>query len=366
MTGIRTRSLAVAAAVVFSISGCDLDGEPRELPTPEFDAYRVFEESVDDDRDRREAAGSEGGFEERLDRMMEGEDEPEEPTLRSQRTIALGGGLVTEIPERLDVWRWSFRRGTALVSFTPPGEHPAMVLITTQYGAQTATGYTRGLRAFLRDVDPSLVGGFGGGTPGADLSQIDGDGEGEELEEALQGFGDVGGLTGGRGIGYRSAEGTFSGWRWYGENPREVTVRLARSEGQWSAQREGAGLDEQRIRQMLTEAGLEDDDRISEALEQLRGVSSEEPTAQRQSEAETDRRRVALPTRPAHMYVGQFETEPTRGIYVAILCAAEPDCAAAGELARMLDEVRPGQAPRDAGAVDFDEHARSLGLVIEP
>lgn len=380
---------AVASATTL-LFGCDNLGEPRTLPTPSFEARKIFPNI-----DGAAQPGQRGGaFEDRVAEMMAGEDGPDETTTRSIQLVPLGASLVAEVPEDSDAWRWSRQGGRTLISMTPPGEHAEILILTRDYTMAAARSPSQEFRKFVVDVDPTLGSGLDIGQllEQAQFGQLpigalaDADGE-IAIDDLLDLFAGAATMTGGRGLGYRSAPGSFSGWRWVGQNNDDVTLRVATSHGNWGPQPElPAGLDPATLQRIVNSAaeapaggtssidlgdlGLD----IEGALETLGGVGSgggttdmpDTPTPARiTSSTRPDTSRARIPTRPAQMYLGQAELTPNRGVYVFILCAAQGHCPHAGELAAFLDRMRVEESPPSGRQVDFDVHAESLGLYFQ-
>ena len=356
----RRWSTIAAFALVVGIAGCDADGEPRELPVPQFDAYAVFS-AADSDADGGDRDDGDSNFEDRIGRAMDGGDvDDDQPEPRSVRTIPLGASLVADIPSEQDVWKWSRRGGLTLVSMTPRGELPQFVMVTADYGGIGGGGYSRRMRRFAAEVDPSFDAGI-------DLSQLvqdvdieaedvtDGDRELDvaELLESLMGSAPI---TGGLGLGYQSRDDSFSGWRWYGQNASDVAIRLGRTDGRWGSQPAApAGLDASAIESAVGESINTDG-----ALDELRNISD--------GDGGIDGGR-AVPARsgarPAEMYLGSIELGVDRGVHVAILCTSVPRCPVATDVAHMLDGVRSADSASGGRQTDFEEHAEALGLRFE-
>lgn len=345
-----TTGLVVCAAVV--LAGCQGDGDPRELPHPQFDPYQVFAQPAqagDGDDD-----GDPADFDERIEQAMDGDEGADSPPARSRRTVPLGASLIAEVPDEPEVWRWSRRSDLTLVSYTPRGEEPQMVMLTKEFDRLGGVSRTRRMRAFLADVDSGMDVGFdvrrlaeAAEHDGLDLEAMM-EGEQPEIDEIVEALTGVDTVTGGRGIGYQSHPDSFSGWRWYGVNRRDVIVRLATTQGRWASQPAGSTMvDAGQLQQLVSEIDVEHD---GEAIDLDVGAMDG-----------GDIRRQG--GRPARMYVGTLETEPDRGVYVAVLCAS--GCPVAADLAELVDGLRADEAPSGGGQTDFDDHAGALGLELE-
>lgn len=147
--------------------------------------------------------------------------------------------------------------------------------------------------------------------------------------------------TGGRGLGYVSDPGTFSGWKWFGGNPQGVSFRLARSHGRWGDQ----GL--------LDPALLGPLDRLVQKFPQTDwmksglGGGAGHPGAR---------------SRPAYMVVGSARSSAGE-VHLALLCQLAPACDAASRLADLLsslrsissDDLATGEAPSPLEDLQLDD-----------
>ena len=379
-------ALLVAAVLLATMTACDTSGEPRQLPTPEFDARQAFPDLTGDTPRQPD---DQGGFEDRIAQAVDGDDGATDAPTRSVQTVPLGASLVSEVPADHDAWQWSRQSGLTLISYTPTGDIPQVIIVAQEDDtARTPAGPSHNFRTFLGDVDPGLGDGFDASAlmqQAADgtlsLQGLD-DGSGQaSMDDILDAFAGNDTLTGGRGIGYQSNAGTFSGWRWLGKTPQEVTIRLAATEGTWSAQpRHPQSLPPSSIDSILDEAAeaqttgtnpLDDLD-IDGALNELRGVSTGQsdttnpaqpaPAGQAEDRRLPDSPLMDHPPRRARMLVGQAQTQPNTGIHLAILCAPGPNCPHSATLADFLDRIHTGEPPPSGRQTDFDDHAQSLGL----
>lgn len=331
-------------ALVALTAACDDYGQPRTLSFPDFDGRKVFPSAAPQQGPGDQASG----FENRVQNLMDGEDGAQEAPTGAVQTISLGSSLVSEIPDDFETWRWSRRQNLTLISMIPPGESAQVVIVARQFPITAANSPSRSFRTFLGDVDPGMGDGFDlrqlmelAGTDGLSLSGLV-EGQDIPIDDLLTALQGANTMTGGRGLGYRSAEGTFSGWRWIGHNPEGATLRLAASQGNWGPQPElPPGLDPGSLQFLVEAAGGQDIDM-----------------------SDVDFPLANIPHRRATMHVGQAETSPDRGVYLAILCAAEGPCPLARELATFVNRIRTADAapPPSGRSIDFDEHARLLGI----
>ena len=377
----RRLFFVAAIAAVLVQAGCDLDGEPRQLPTPDFDGGALFPslEQRTGDGDRRRG----GGVDERARALMDGED-VEEPSTRSMQTVSLGGSLVSEIPADFETWTWSQQGGVTVVDYTPVGEAPSALIVTRQVRVTTPA---RQMRQFLGDVDSSMGDGFDFAelrrAAGAGELTRGGAGDTVDLEALLDSLAGGNSLTGGRGLGYRSHADSFSGWRWMGQNRGEVFVRAAATEGLWGPQPPTPpGLSQGNLQAIIDQAAGEsggasplDSLDIDSALEQLSGLStsSGQPSPQQPAPTvELERPRLptgtlaAAGTRRARMLVGELDSGDGDIVQFAVICVAEPNCPVAAELAELFDQIRLAETRPSGRQGNFDEHIERLGLKLSP
>ena len=127
--------------------------------------------------------------------------------------------------------------------------------------------------------------------------------------------------TGGRGLGYTSAAGSFTGWKWGGRNSHGVVFRLARTRGTWG---------EQPFLDRSLKAPL---DHLIQMFPSLGGLQAGLPT----DAVQTPSRLAQL---PAEMVLGSASA-PEGAVHLALLCARSPVCAPARDLADLLTTLRP-------------------------
>ena len=350
---IRFSTIIAALAL---LTGCqDLNVDERRLAEPTIDFSSIYGAPTPSDN----GAGSDGAtsFEERLEQASSSDDAAPPDDTRSMRQVPVGPALVSEIPDDPDAWQWSRRGDLSLISMTPPGDDLPQVLILATNRPQGLTSLAG--RTFLNDIDPALIDSF-----------------------AL--FNDDS-LTMGRGLGYYSSPGTFSGWRWLGRSDEDLLFRLAQTHGDWGPQPpiEEAldalldGLMDQFGDDVTIElsgdldalAGLD----LDGALGDLQGLSMDGaddaqdlPDRQELEEELPPQPESPFANRPpqrAQMLFGEVQSNGTHTT-IALLCAGHPQCPASAELTRFLERLQPGQASQSARQQDFDDHAASLGLLF--
>ncbi|HKH48727.1 MAG TPA: hypothetical protein VKM72_29020 [Thermoanaerobaculia bacterium] len=127
--------------------------------------------------------------------------------------------------------------------------------------------------------------------------------------------------TGGRGLGYTSEPGSFSGWKWIGANPRGVFLRLARSQGRWGEQ------------EPLGPALRPSLDRLAQKFPQTGWMTS----GLTEGEASDAQKSLAA---PAALVLGSAST-PDGEVHLALLCTRAPACGVAPALAGLLASLHP-------------------------
>ena len=146
--------------------------------------------------------------------------------------------------------------------------------------------------------------------------------------------------TGGRGLGYVSEPGSFSGWKWIGSNPRGVFLRLARSHGRWG-------------RQALLEPALRGPlDRLVQKFPQIDWMRSGLTEGKAGSVSENL-------SSPAALVLGSAST-PEGEVHLALLCTRAPSCAVAPALAGLLTSLHP----ISTGEIETEGAARPLGELL--
>jgi hypothetical protein len=385
----RPFSLFALLAIACGVLACDDFGEPRSLTAPTFEGRSLFPSLKKTARQARSDR-----FEDQIDRVMAGDDSASEAPALAIQIVPLGGGLVSDLPDDGELWRFSRQGSTTLISRRAPGSPPDLMIVARDYSMTAARNPSREFGNFLRDADPTLGMPFDvgklmqsaqlGNLPLGQLADATGEIEMDQLLDALMG---AASLTGGRGLGYRSTHGSFSGWRWVGENEAATTLRIATSRGTWGPQPElPPGLNPSAIQGLLgaamqapdagsgmpslpgfdfSEFGIDLDDALG-ALGQTAPTPATQPpeTLDEPSPLRVVSERPAgerLPARAARMYLGQVEASPARGSYIAIVCAGDGECPHAAVIARFLDRVRPADGPTGRGT-DFETHSASLGL----
>lgn len=345
----RTRVLFLALACAAGLAaGCSEEPpRPRELPFPAFESSAPFPElSVS----TPEAAGSEpGDFERLLRGEAEGADASAEPAFHS---VPLGGSILGRIPAG-DAWRWSSVGGVTLILYAPAAGRPAALIYVESFSPLIQRRPSEEHHRFQVAVDPDRSQGYlepeaawdlTSGGPLRALAMRAGLGRNEagQLAQLLAT------RTAGRGLGFRSTSGTFTGWRWVGRNPQGVTLRLGRQSGTWADPQPLPARFRQAVARLAT------------------GTGSSDPGM-----AEIGGPGAGLGV-PAYLVLGSVaERQEESGVHLALLCVRTPDCPVARDLAAFLDSLQIG----DRGLVErllaapmasLDDLAQTAGIDLEP
>jgi hypothetical protein len=335
----------LACLLAWGATGC-AEGA-RTLPFPEFDATGPFPELEADAPVSAGRPDPESDFERAL--VGDAPDAPVRADTASRRLAPLPGRLVAEMPARFDEWTYAADRGTTLIFHTPPGAAPDVLVYAEGFGPGILRAPSSELRGFRVSADPTFdplrlatraiplaLGAAGIREPG--------------LADAIAALVS---RTGGRGLGYRSAEDTFSGWRWVGRNPAGLELRMGRTSGVWGPP-PPLGPDAASALERLASRFRDLEAPIRTLLEATRGQAE-----------------VQLPTRRAWMVLGSVVVRHDLGAHLAVVCAADPTCPHAAELARLLETIRPGTpeelAELDAqrrGAPTPEDAAKRLGISL--
>lgn len=307
-------------------------------------------------------------------REVEG-DSPPAAGAAGRQTVMLAGRFASEIPLSFEEWRWATDGDVTLVAHFTDGRTDA-IIYSESFGFLTQISPTEESRRFLSTVDKTLNGPlailnsiFSWAARGvsAIISGISGNkvagtdsGSGDPSDEEIEGI--AGALmasisrTGGQGLGYRSTERTFSGWKWVGRTDTGLSFRLARTTGIWGQQDSGS----------LASIG----DAVKN-LDFLKPVlsffGSGLPVSEMLPTQGTARGEV-----PAWMVLGNVVLEDDIGIHIAFLCAREPECLVTDDFIDFVENMRlPSRAAANAAegsgaATSLEELSRAVRLRIAP
>lgn len=275
--------LLVACPMLFFATACSDQGE-RVLSEPVFDARAPFPELSSgggaSSGARAVSAKKEASEFERAiaDSMAGGADEdtpddaPASAAVQTQK-VTLPGGLASTIPLDFDAWQWSSEGGVTVITHRAAGAtSPDAMIYAERFGELARVYPSREMTRFRVFADPAFTPLFGG------------------LEENIEGA--LKDETPEVPLDYRSSRDSFSGWRWFGQNPADVTLRFGRTQGRWSA----------------PESGAEGEGAV---------------------------------TSSAWMLLGSANLGGGLGAHIAIICKQSPRCPVAEELSEFLAEMAP-------------------------
>ncbi|MFH1465185.1 MAG: hypothetical protein ABIO70_12435 [Pseudomonadota bacterium] len=244
-----------------------------------------------------------------------------EPTDR--QAVALSGLFTTSIPLEFQDWQWATDGRLSLVLHETSGRMDALIYAEA-FDRTIQKAPSLELRRFHATVDPGLSGGVVLAHLALAATLLDDPTAAVRFADVLQTLFAATTRTMGRGLGYRSARGTFTGWRWVGRNDHDVHFRIARTHGVWSEQ---AQIDEK-----IRAAG----EWISE---HVAGVGSVDLGAAEGAAAEEDASGV-----PAFMVLGSVVVGADAGIHLAMLCTEAPTCPVREDLVAFLERIEPDAA----------------------
>lgn len=334
------RPVLVALALV--AGGCEVPSGARQLAAPRLDPHAPFADGRRTSASEADPPAADDSFEERLRHRTAtarpGAADTGPGPVAVQR-VGLGSGLAAELPHSRRGWTWSRLGGLTLVAH---GE-PADALILTQDLSDLARRRpSAALNRFYLGIDRRLASRWVGAgselTPLVDRAAAGLPMPRSEVRRALELL-----LTPslGRGLGYVSDDGSFTGWRWLGRNAGGSYLRLARTTGSWGAQ-----------------------EPLPEPVESLLGLLAD--GAPELSDLLWSAPVSAGDAGRARMVLGTAERDDGSGIHLAILCRLRPGCDSQQDLARFLDSIAPadGEALSSGGEERFADLTRRLGLVL--
>lgn len=356
---MRTRPQALLGgvlAVLLFVLGCG-ERPPRDLPSPIFDPRSPFPELAGPQKKGTAPGERASAFQRAL-----GSAAPRQASVQQEppgQVLPLGSGLLGELPSDPGSWTWSADPGLTLAVHRGMAGVDALIWAAA-FSPRMKLSPSAEIRRFHREVVPeemedqldietieSLF-GQGLGRRIARGTGLDSRQAGRLLQLAMT-------RTAGLGLGFRSAREGSSGSRWVGRNPRGVTIFLDRSSGTWGPQR-----------RFPTD--------LARGLERLEKAAPElGPVAVWLSRAQNGDGLGAPPGGgSAYLLIGSATDEHEAvGAHLAVLCAREPDCPVAAELAAFLGSLQVADLSKlrrlqGSSAGDPADLARSTGLQILP
>lgn len=320
--------------------------QPRELPFPVIETAAPFPElAVPAAPTAEPAQGSapRSAFEAALTVAPAPDPAaaPQPPAAPARLSVPLGAQLLGELPPD-GSWRWSAEGGAVLVVHGSGGARPTALIYAEAFTDMVRDRPSEEHQRFRVTVDPAAAEGhFPLGEPLRRVEERTGL-SGTDAARFLQ---LVTTRTAGRGLGFRPAPESFTGWRWVGRNEHGVTLRLARQSGSWA---EPPALPA----------------RFAEALARLNGAGATPPPAASSAGASN--------AVPAYLVLGSVtDRYEETGVHLAVLCARSPACAEAQDLASFLASIQPADAGRLARLAaaplsGFADLTREVGIEILP
>ncbi len=344
-------AMGFALLCVMSLA-CERPDGPRRAPYPVFDPSQPFPEL--EGVEQSEGGQGEQSFEDAINDALEGEGVPggDDAALTesgSYQKIPLASLFVAEVPLLFDEWQYVTDGGSTLLVHRKPGAQPDAIIYVEAFSPAVEQFPSYEVARFQFTVDPGLS--PNSIYPPLGALVVAGDEQGDSPAfDAVMALQLATTRTLGRGLGYRSTSGSFTGWKWVGRTEQNTDVRLGRSSGRWGEQGLPIGAILERI--LADYAGkVPEIAALSEKLQSL-GQSNQ-----------------ARNPGPAWMVIGSIarQNNPVMGVHVAMICAQRPVCPVARELAHMLGSVK---VLDDAGELaapasqDYKRFASDVGIEL--
>lgn len=346
----------VCLLIVGGLAACERADGPRRAPYPMFDPVQPFPE-LQRGEGGAQSSGAES-FEEAIEQAASGEDDLQTgeggqayAESGSYQNIPLASLFVAEVPLVFDEWQYVTDNQNTLLIHRKPGQVPDAIVYVEAFTQAVEAFPSYEVARFQFTVDPGLspnaiyppLGALlltgGDGDQGAEAPPFD-------VAMALQ---LATTRTMGRGLGYQSSAGSFTGWKWVGHTPAGLDVRLGRSSGRWAEQKLPVGAT---VAQILGQYGAQYPE-LAELGAAFSLLDAKAGTGRAPG--------------PAWMIVGSMarQKNASLGVHVAILCEQRPVCPVAKELSHLLESTRPLD---DAGLLappassDFTTFATEAGI----
>lgn len=346
---------------VLVLASCTPDPEPRRAPFPTFDPQGPFPAPATAPEGSISGAGGSGArgsgarsLDRALSQVREGAADAPPDTVHRQRVL-LSDTLQSTLPVDYSAWRLAGDgRLTLVVHTTEEGGADALIL-TESFQPLVQRAPSLELRRFQLTVDPALVQSHAlprlvFTEPAWSALPLPSE---IPLAEAVEALFTATTRTLGRGIGYRSTPGSFTGWRWVGRNDHDLELRLGRTRGIWGTQDP-------------VDAGLAATLTVLETEMETLDLAS----GRLQAGTATGTWRG----RAASLVLGSAVSGPSSGVHLAMLCLEAPTCPVAEEMARFLADLEPTTRTASAGggdslqslAAEFDLGLRSDAETLDP
>jgi hypothetical protein len=331
------------------MSGCEIEQGPRELPFPTFDPRQPFPELAQTEGGEGASLsdGAPTSFERAIQDARSGEGDtppPPEGTI-SLQAISLASVLVADIPVEFGEWTFASDGVVTIITHRTPGSLPDALIYVEAFSPAMETFPSYEISRFQFTIAPALSAaviyppllGLGWRWIRGEL--------GAPPLDTLTAMQRVTTRTAGWGLGYAPTAGTFTGWKWVGENEHQIRLRIGRSTGSWSTPQPPSAA-----------VGRKVMDELGSRIPELGRIASQIGSAA-----------SGLPVRPpsaAWMIHGSATRRNGLGVHVAVLCEQRPVCPVTTDIARMLASLRvPSEGEQLAvGESDVVEFADSAGF----
>lgn len=333
-------------------TGCG-QGVPRTLPLPRLDARAPFPELAGRPGDAAPDAAGEASFADRLAPAGQG-PAAGSPGSAGGWPVPLGSQLSGEIPADA-AWSWQrVEDGITLIACRPGGGRLAALVYTEAFPSRMRIAPSEEIQRFQMTVNPEATGR--GLTPSATAGVLaDGlvhqvaQGAGTGRMETARLLQLLATRTAGAGLGFRPAAGSFTGWKWVGENERDVMVRLARFTGTWE---DGTTIP----------AG------IGQRLEAFRRIPAVRTAVERLRSPSSDTAATAAGGVSAYLLVGNATDDAEQsGAHLALLWQHMSDLQCIEGLASFLASLRTAGGPGPGGgAGQASDILETAGLQLLP
>ncbi len=311
---------------LWALPACERPDGPRQAPYPTFDPVQPFPE-LDAKKGGANPEGSDS-FEDAINQAQEGEELPtgdENQALAqsgSYQKIPLASLFVAEVPLVFDEWQYVTDRQSTFLVHRKPGQMPDALVYVEAFSPAIENFPSYEIARFQFTVDPGLSPNSIYPPLGAMLVTGNDAGESPAFDVAMA-LQLAATRTMGRGLGYQSSPGSFTGWKWVGHTPYGMDIRLGRSQGRWEEQRLPVGAI---VKQILGQYGAQYPElqQLAEQFNQL-------------SQTQTTRSPGA-----AWMVVGSItrQSNLSMGVHIAMVCEQKPVCPVSKELAHLLESIR--------------------------
>lgn len=344
---MKTRSV-ILPLILTSLIACDRPQGPRQPHFPVFDARQPFPELVAQDskspakRTTKVNSSFERAISKELTTGGETGSSVSAKTLNVQ-TISLASVFVADVPVKFNDWQIASDGSSTIITHKKAGALPDALVYIEGFSPAVETFPSYEVARFQMVVDPGL-------SPNAVYPPLVGLGAtwisnkaGVPPLDTIKALQQATTRTMGMGMGYRSSDDTFTGWKWIGTNDANLKLRLGRTSGIWGAQ------DNTAIPRVVLDALKKQLPNFDPSIGQLFG------------------RRSAGANRPAWMIIGSVAKTNTLGIHVAVICQRQPICPVAEELSQLLATIRPREASQTVSAptsTDVKAFASELGVTL--